>query len=436
MMDFLKKFTFFCCLVSLGQSCKSDSSTQAKSTAVPVIKNPRDLQAWILNETLKDYDRSEFGYDLKYIRQRKTPILLYDQQFKSMVLVSPDFQGRVLTSTADGLRGQSFGWMNYDLIGSAEFQNHMNAYGGEDRLWLGPEGGQFSLYFKPKSAFTYDNWQVPGGLDWEPFDVVSATAEEVSLFKHLNLTNYANNKLNIVISRQIKLVSPAAFLYSFGMIADPGLKAVGFESLNIIRNHGTTEWNRETGMPSIWILGMFKPSPDVTVVLPYVAGDEKTKGPILNDDYFGKVPGDRLVIHPKVIFFKADGRLRSKIGLNTFRARDLAGSYDEQRKVLTVIKYSVPFEPTDYVNSAWKIQDNPFAGDVVNAYNDGPLENGTQLGPFFELESSSRAANLKPEETLEHRHATYHFIGDEKRLDEIAQKIFGVSLDEIKAAFN
>ena len=24
---------------------------------------------------------------------------------------------------------------------------HMNAYGGEDRIWLGPEGGMFSLFF-------------------------------------------------------------------------------------------------------------------------------------------------------------------------------------------------------------------------------------------------------------------------------------------------
>ena len=24
----------------------------------------------------------------------------------------------------------------------------MNAYGGENRLWLGPEGGKYSLFFK------------------------------------------------------------------------------------------------------------------------------------------------------------------------------------------------------------------------------------------------------------------------------------------------
>jgi hypothetical protein len=113
----------------------------------------------------------------------------------------------------------------------------------------------------------------------------------------------------------------------------------------------------------------------------------------------------------------------------------MAGSYDEERKVLTIVEYSLPGKPSDYVNSAWKIQDKPFEGDAVNAYNDGPLENGTQLGPFYEIESSSPAAHLKFEETLEHKQTTLHFGGDEAALNLIAQKVLGVSLDNIKNAF-
>ncbi len=43
---------------------------------------------------------------------------------------------------------------------------------GEERLWLGPEGGQFSIYFKKGDPFVYDNWQVPDWLDTAPFDVI------------------------------------------------------------------------------------------------------------------------------------------------------------------------------------------------------------------------------------------------------------------------
>jgi len=85
----------------------------------------------------------------------------------------------------------------------------------------------------------------------------------------------------------------------------------------------------------------------------------------------------------------------------------------------------------------WEIQENPFGGDVVNSYNDGPPAPGAKpLGPFYELESSSPAAALNPGETLTHVHTTIHFQGkDGADLDEIARKIFGVGIEEIANAF-
>ena len=43
----------------------------------------------------------------------------------------------------------------------------MNVFGGEDRFWLGPEGGQYALYFKPDDPFDLDHWQVPDAFDWD-----------------------------------------------------------------------------------------------------------------------------------------------------------------------------------------------------------------------------------------------------------------------------
>ncbi len=47
-----------------------------------------------------------------------------------------------MTSTAEGLYGLSFGWINRELIASKRFDEHINVFGGEDRFWMGPEGGQ------------------------------------------------------------------------------------------------------------------------------------------------------------------------------------------------------------------------------------------------------------------------------------------------------
>jgi hypothetical protein len=96
----------------------------------------------------------------------------------------------------------------------------------------------------------------------------------------------------------------------------------------------------------------------------------------------------------------------------------------------------MPAAPADYVNSMWELQDQPYKGDVVNSYNDGPPEPGAKpLGPFYELETSSPAAALKPGETISHVHRTFHLQGPEADLNTIAKTMLGVTIEEIKSAF-
>jgi hypothetical protein len=137
-----------------------------------------------------------------------------------------------------------------------------------------------------------------------------------------------------------------------------------------------------------------------------------------------------------VIYFAADGAYRSKIGISPQRSKAVLGSYDADNKVLTIAQFSQPAGVTDYVNSLWKLQDNPYGGDAANSYNDGPPEPGKKpLGPFYELESSSPAAALAPGKSLSHVHRTMHLVGPEDKLDEVSRATLGVSLAEISSAF-
>ena len=125
---------------------------------------------------------------------------------------------------------------------------------------------------------------------------------------------------------------------------------------------------------------------------------------------------------------------RSKLGVPPYSAKNRAGSYDEDKMILTITVFDV--DPTArYLNQEWDTQKPPFSGDAVNAYNDGPLENGRQLGPFYELESVSPAAFLAPGQSLSHRHSVFHFTGDEEALDPICRKTLGVSLQQVKNVF-
>jgi len=378
-----------------------------------------------------------FNDDLTLLKKHTDVIVLSDAARRAQVAVVPKYQGRVMTSTASGPGGASFGWINHKQVASGARQPHINVFGGEDRFWLGPEGGQFSLYFAKGAPFDLKHWQTPAPIDWGGWNVVSRSSSRVAFRKAMTLANYSGFRFDLLAQREVRLLTPRRIAAALSTRLSPRVRAVAYESVNRITNQGKQTWTKQTGLPSIWILGMFNPSPATTIVVPFKAGPVAHLGRIVNDAYFGKVPANRLVVKANegVLFFKGDGKHRSKIGIGPRRAKPILGSYDAAHKVLTLVQYTLPAGATSYVNSMWEIQKNPFGGDVVNSYNDGPVANGSQLGPFYELESSSPAAALRPGASLRHMHRTMHLQGPAAELDRIARGTLGVGLAQIAGAF-
>lgn len=382
------------------------------------------------------FAQATFGDDVAFLKQHTGVIVLKDASGQGQVAVIPAYQARVITSSAAGAAGSSFGWVNRELISSGKLTPHINVFGGEDRFWLGPEGGQFSLFFKKGAKFNLQNWQTPAPIDSEPYDVVSTSSNSVLCRKRMRLTNYSNTSFDVLVNREIMLRDPAVVLNSLGVQRPSGLKAVAFSTVNTIRNAGAAAWTKDSGLLSIWILGMFNASPKTTIVVPYQIGSEAERGVVVHDTYFGKVPSDRLIDDDGVLFFRADAKFRSKIGIPPKRAKSVMGSYDASSHTLTLVIFSLPGDTTDYVNSMWEIQKEPFAGDVANSYNDGPSAPGAkQLGQFYELESSSPALALKPGQSAVHVQTTLHLQGDPKRLDEVAVAVLGRGIEKIVNAF-
>jgi len=372
---------------------------------------------------------TKYGYNRNFLAKYADVIEL--KSGNSAITVIPAWQGRVMTSTAEGDQGFSFGWINHDLIESGETSPHINAFGGEERLWLGPEGGQFSIYFKEGAPFVYDEWQVPAFIDTTPFDIINRTDSSVLLSRDVEIQNYSGTIFVFRLKRNVVLLDAGEVKNQLDIdVTD--LKYAAYRSDNTIINTGEKGWTKETGLLSIWMLGMFNPSPSVVVVIPYKPGEIRTMGPPVNDNYFGKIADDRLKVTDNHIFFRADGKSRGKIGLSPLRTTGTLGSYDSENNALTLLICRLPYGITDYVNSSWQIQEDPFSGDAVNSYNDGPLEDGSQMGPFYELETSSPAATIDPGESLTHVQYTLHLTGNRDKLNEIAIKTLGVSLEEIE----
>lgn len=371
------------------------------------------------------FSKGSYGYDATFLKQHLENTVELWNENGARVFLSADYQGRVMTSSTDGDLGNSAGWINYDLIASGKFRNQFNPVGGEERFWIGPEGGQYSFYFNPGSSFEFSNWQVPPVIDTIAYQITHSDSSSVEFSQKATLTNYSGTVFDIFINRNVRLLDKQALNQRTQTAVPETVKWVAYESENIVKNTGELAWTKETGLLSVWLLGMFTPSAETVAIIPF--HPHKQAKDHITDNYFGKIPDDRLIIRDSVLLLKCDGKHRSKLGLSPVIARSFAGSFDYKRNMLTILFFDIDPQG-DYVNSKWELQTHPYKGDVVNAYNDGPLEDGSQMGPFYELESSSAAKPLKSGEILRYRQTTCHFEGDYAALNTLAKQILGIDL--------
>lgn len=418
---YLKKNVLYLVIISVViTACNSQSESG---------NEPNDSSRQTTNIMNDENQLGTFGHDLQFLSKYDSSlIVLKSTDGASQIIISPKYQAKVFTSTADGGGGKSFGWVNYGAFDKHD--PHMNGYGGEDRLWLGPEGGKFSVFFKPGVKQAFDDWHTPAPIDSEPWTLVSNNAAKADMEKDMNLQNYAGTNLTMKVQRSIELLNNQSIAQQLGVDLT-GLKTVGFQTSNSITNSGTNEWTEASGAPCTWNLDMFAPSEKCTIVIPYI---NEGSGKVATTDYFGQIPPERIKYSNGILFFKADGKSRGKMGIPPARVKDVAGSYDAVNNVLTITKFDIKNDGK-YLNQEWRTDRDPYSGDAMNAYNDGPLEDGTQMGPFYEIESVSHAAFLKPGEKITHQHNVYHFIGDKTSLSAIAKKVLGVSVEEIEKAF-
>lgn len=212
------------------------------------------------------------------------------------------------------------------------------------------------------------------------------------------------------------------------------INTVAYTTENKIINLNDFKWTEETGTICVWMLDMYDTASNSLTIVPFNTGTEKELGVIATTDYFGEIPADRLKIKDGLLFLKTDGNYRSKLGMNRLRTKSIAGNYDPDAKRLTVPTFSV-HENGIYLNQEWGPTKNPLQGDALNAYNDGPLEDGSIMGPFLELESASPGAFIGPNESLIHHHNVFHFVGEESDLTILTEALFGISIRELKNIF-
>jgi hypothetical protein len=370
-----------------------------------------------------------YQHDREFL-DKHTDLIELSNADGARVLVSPAYQARVMTSSIDGDEGSSFGWLNRAFISAGQESVKINNYGGEDRFWLGPEAGQFGLWFKPGDQFNLNDFKTPPGFNSGAFDVDACSATQVATHRDFSVSNYSGTAFDCHVERTINLLDQKEMGAALAVPVPTSLKWVGFESVNCLTNAGSREWKEESGLLCVWNLGMFNPLPRGKVIAPFIPGSAADLGPEICD-YFGAIPADRLIRKEKYALFTCDGQMRTKIGVSPKRTRNVIGSWDPDGQILTIVTFNLPLTAADlpYVNSQWEIQENPYGGDTINSYNDGidPIT-GMIFGPLYELETSSCGAALKPTESITHVHKTFHFTGDFDDLDLLSRRVMGAEL--------
>lgn len=368
----------------------------------------------------KDESIKTFAEDLKRLQPIKGIEVL--KSGESLVAVSGIYQGRVFTSSSKGMSGRSYGYFNTKLIKNGTYVSNMAALGGESRVWFAPQFGKYALFFDEGVAQTDENIKTPTDLDNVKFIEKERTDYSITYSGKMKVVNDHNYTFSVDLDRQISILNKEQIENKLNIDLN-ALSYVGFSTRTTMVNVGETQWNKASGLISLWELGCMDTTTDNRVIIPL------TKNTDSITEYFTKTTTDRMQIEKGIVFYKADALGLNKIGILPQHTKNVMGSYSKENNLLNIVTFSFPNDGV-FVNS---LPENkaPYCGDVINIFNGNVDDALGHNWPFYEFESSSVAKELKPGERITHIQSTYHFEGNYTALNEISKNVLGVNLNEI-----
>jgi len=391
-----------------------------------ILRDIKVLLIFCVNVALwgchSEFEPETFGHDLSVLTNVEDIHVLSSDE-NAMIAVSPELQGRVFTSTSKGLRGKSYGWFKRDAILDGSFRNQFGGLGGEDRMWFGPQYGKYNVFFESGSTFEDEFMRLTPELDTLKFEVLKKTKKEVLSKGRMQIRNYQDFAFDVEMQRRVSILDKKTIEDNLDIGLSAEVSYVGFETETKMTNIGTEDWLKESGLISIWILGCIIPTDGTVAIIP-------TRGQIDEvTNYFTPLDDSRMRIKDGIVYYKADANYLNKIGILPENTISVFGSYSPELNLLTIIEFTFEDSPL-YTNSQKTEQTDPYRGDVINIFNDGITPTAGPFGPFYELESSSSARELKTGEEIVHVSRTYHFEGAEDNLDKIALSVLGIKVSD------
>jgi hypothetical protein len=318
---------------------------------------------------------------VNYLIQKTSVIELYDQ-FGGRIAVCPEWNGKILTSTCDGLDGGSFGYVNVHAIDTECFDD----FGGEDQWTISPLIHSFT--------------------------VEDISEHKAVLQRTLPMTDADGMSVELNLSRSISLLSRKRIRTSFGdAVADAleqeDVSVVGFRTENTVRT-------QEQAHIASRQRGTFNASPHTFIIVSIPPHDFMPEPLPMDIDYLGGSPHGRIRHLSEALLIRADGHGRCRTTIPLVAAPDIFGAVELRFGTLTLWTFDVPGDSEE---------------DVIRIYNSGRSSaSGLAWAVYYEMNCFSAAQLLQPENPLTYCQCTLHISAANDVLDRLVQQIFNMSL--------
>ncbi|MDR0610062.1 MAG: hypothetical protein LBG58_08135 [Planctomycetaceae bacterium] len=333
----------------------------------------------------------------------KTRIHELYNQIGGRIVICPDWNGNVMTSTCDGIDGSSFGLINVKAIETGQRDWFYNSYGGEDQFLFLPEDGMFVIDSLPQPSI-------------------------IRMRRSVRLNTNHGNRAELDIIRTVRLLEHHEIHFVFGNAAAISLDQmdvsfVGFVTVNSIVNSAvrSPSWIHPV---SIQIRGMFNSGQSTVAIIPFQPVNENELGlaiPVpVDTDFFGSSPHGRLRFLPSAVLLRADGKYRCQVTVSRKRVKPVLGALDFREGTLTLIAFDLDLPYSDESNQ------------TVRAYNHGPSFPGEKdFAPFYEFNIFSLIHELPHGETQTLHQYTLHINADNRTLTYLIQEVLGVEYEQV-----
>jgi len=315
------------------------------------------------------------------------------------LIIAPEKGARICSAAIDG---ENCFWINKDKV----LANDWN-FGGQ-RSWIAPETGKKGMF----ADETWSCWQCPPAID--PGNYVTESADSAKCTCRSRFSIQTNDKTvyELSLSRSVQVADIQKKLPS-------GVGSLAIHFSHSLTNEGTSLIDKEIGL---WSLIMLPNEKAGTVIVPLT----KSTGKCYRDNYFGRVPEDRINIADNLICMQVHGGIIYKIGVppeaSTGCIASIRPSRIDNSLIMVIKKFSISSKGV-YVDRPLKEQHTN--GDAIQSYN----SEGSGADCFFEIECHAPAEKLAPGKTQTHEIAISIYKGP-------AKDIFAVAASEISINFN